>query len=132
MSHESKSVYEMVGGDETFRALVDTFYAKVEADEVLCAIFPDDLEPGKQWQYLFLVQYWGGPKHYAEERGHPRLRMRHMPFPINQDMRDRWVKHMLAAIDAVGIQEPARGMMRDYFERAGTFMINHHNPEDKT
>lgn len=124
MSEEQQSIYTMIGGEDTMRSLVDEFYARVETDTELRAIFPDDLEPGKQWQFLFLMQYWGGPRRYAEERGHPRLRMRHMPYPISPDLRDRWVQHMLDAIDAVGIEEPARATMRDYFERGATFMIN--------
>jgi hemoglobin len=119
-----QSIYEMVGGDATFEKLVDIFYQKVEADELLRPMFPEDLEPGKRWQYLFLTQFFGGPARYQQERGHPRLRMRHMPFPINQAARDHWLAHMLAAIDEVGIPEPARSEMRDYFERGSAFMIN--------
>jgi hemoglobin len=124
MSEGERSIYEIIGGDETFRRLVDNFYARVEADEVLRPLFPDDLEPGKHWQYLFLTQFFGGPSRYAGQRGHPRLRMRHFPFAINQKARDRWLTHMLAAIDDVGIDEPARSFMRDYFERASAHMIN--------
>ncbi|MCA9883899.1 MAG: globin [Anaerolineaceae bacterium] len=124
MDSNQKTVFDMVGGEPTFQKLVDIFYARVEADEELRPLFPDDLEPGKRWQYLFLMQFWGGPAQYAQERGHPRLRMRHAPFPIDASARDAWVGHMLAAIDEVGIQEPARSQMRDYFERGATFMIN--------
>ncbi len=120
---EVQQVYAQVG-DETIKRLVWSFYARVEADVALRAIFPEDLEPGKQWQYLFLVQYFGGPTHYMAERGHPRLRMRHNPYPIDADARDRWLAHMLDAIDAVGITDPARRVMRDYFQRAADFMVN--------
>lgn len=122
------TIYELVGGDATFRALVDEFYRRVEADAVLRPIFPEDLEPGKEWQFLFLTQFFGGPTRYAEERGHPRLRMRHFPFPINREARDLWLGHMLAAIDVVGIEEPARTIMRDYFVRASDHMINVSEP----
>jgi hemoglobin len=121
---EEISIYELAGGEETFARLVDAFYARVEADPLLRSIFPEDLEAGKHWQFLFLIQYFGGPTRYAEERGHPRLRMRHMPFAIGQAARDAWLGHMLAAIDAVGIVEPARSAMREYFERAAAFMVN--------
>lgn len=124
MNREEKTVYELVGGEATFKNLVETFYARVEADDRLRAIFPNDLEPGKRWQQLFLMQFFGGPAQYAAERGHPRLRMRHAPFPINGEMRDRWLMHMQAAIDEVGIEEPARTIMRDYFERAANHMVN--------
>jgi hemoglobin len=118
------TVYDFVGGEPTFRRLVDEFYARVEADEVLRPLFPADLEPGKHWQFLFLSQFFGGPQTYAAERGHPRLRMRHNPFPIDGAMREHWLRHMLDAIDTVGIQEPARATMREYFVRASEHMIN--------
>ncbi|GAB4310652.1 MAG: globin [Phototrophicales bacterium] len=130
MTQERITVYELVGGSETFKKLVDVFYAKVEADAKLRAIFPQDLEPGKRWQYLFLMQYFGGPTEYSEIRGHPRLRMRHAPFPIDAKARDAWLGHMLAAIDEVGIIEPARSIMRDYFTRAADFMINRYTPDE--
>jgi hemoglobin len=124
MQPESKTIYELIGGAPTFERLVDEFYARVEADPLLRPMFPDDLEQGKRWQFLFLSQYFGGPAQYAVERGHPRLRMRHMPFVIDQQARDRWLEHMLVAIDAIGIEEPARSIMREYFERGSAFMIN--------
>jgi hemoglobin len=127
---EKQTIFEMVGGRATFKALVDVFYAKVEADDHLLQIFPDDLEPGKQWQYLFLMQYFGGPPEYSQERGHPRLRMRHNPFPIDADSRERWLQYMLEAIDEVGIEEPARSAMREYFQRGSAFMINRYDPTD--
>ncbi len=124
MTENEQSVYEMIGGTDTFRRLVDAFYKRVEADEYLRPMFPDDLEPGKYWQMLFLIQFFGGPSQYIEERGHPRLRMRHSPFVIDQKGRDHWYTHMCEAIDEVGIQEPARSAMREYFERGSSFMIN--------
>jgi hemoglobin len=127
---EEKAIYELVGGDPTFQRLVDIFYARVEQDAVLRPMFPEDLESGKQWQFLFLTQYFGGPARYQEQRGHPRLRMRHSPFPINQVARDHWLQHMLDAIDEVGIAEPARTEMRNYFERGSTFMINAESAAD--
>src|SRR5437764_73419 len=107
-AEEAASVYEQIGGEATFRRLVDTFYAKVEADPVLRPLFPADLGPGKEHQFLFLSQFFGGPAHYAVRRGHPRLRARHLPFAIGQREADAWLGHMLAAIDEVGIPEPAR------------------------
>jgi hemoglobin len=121
----AQHVYTYVGGEETFRRLVDAFYARVEQDPLLRPLFPADLGPGKEAQWLFLMQYFGGPGEYSNRRGHPRLRMRHMPFSIGQPERDAWLGHMLAAVDEVGIPEPARSLMHEYFERAATFMINH-------
>lgn len=121
---EQQTLYERVGGDETFRRLVDAFYARIERDPLLRPLFPDDLEPGKEHQFLFLTQYWGGPARYNEQRGHPRLRLRHAPFAIDQAARDAWVRHMIAAIDEVGIPEPDRTALVAYFERSGSFLIN--------
>ncbi len=118
------NVYEFVGGAATFWALVEAFYRRVEADPRLRPMFPASLEEGKRWQALFLIQYWGGPTYYHTERGHPRLRMRHMPYRITPEAREAWLAHMLAAIDEVGIAEPARSMMREYFINGSAFMIN--------
>ena len=87
-------------------------------------MFPDDLAESKRWQFLFLIQFFGGPRLYLEERGHPRLRMRHFRFPIDQRARDHWLHHMLEAIDDAGIVDPARAHMRQYFDRASAFLIN--------
>ena len=122
--NQERTVYELVGGEKTFRRLVEAFYARVETDPVLRPLFPTKLEAGKRWQFLFLSQFFGGPTTYSEERGHPRLRMRHMPFAIDQQARDHWLRHMLEAIDEAGIEEPMRSVMTDYFERASTHMIN--------
>ncbi|GAB1422351.1 globin [Anaerolineales bacterium] len=129
MTNLDRSLYDRVGGEETFQKLVDIFYDQIEQDPILRSMFPDDLEPGKKWQRLFLIQYFGGPPVYAEERGHPRLRMRHAPYPIHQDAGERWLKHMLFAIDEVSIAEPDRTIMREYFQKAAPFMVNHYRPE---
>lgn len=118
------TLYDAVGGEPTFERLVESFYARVEADPVLRPMFPADLAAGKRWQKLFLIQYFGGPVRYHEQRGHPRLRMRHNLFPIDQTARDHWLAHMLAAVDEAGIHEPMRSAMRNYFEFASTAMIN--------
>lgn len=130
MAGDVYNIFDMVGGESTFKRLVDAFYSRVEADPELRPMFPDDLEPGKHWQYLFLMQYFGGPQRYAEERGHPRLRMRHSPFPIDDAARAGWLNHMFLAIDEVGIMEPARSFMRNYFEHAASVMVNRVNPDE--
>jgi hemoglobin len=118
------SIYERAGGDEPFRRLVDAFYARIERDPLLRPLFPEDLEPGKLHQFLFITQYFGGPPRYNALRGHPRLRARHLPFVIGQAERDAWVNHMRAAIDEVGFPEDVRTALIHYFERTATFMIN--------
>ena len=97
-------LFDRVGGMPFFERLVDRFYAGVETDPVLLAVYPDhaDFAGARHRLTLFLVQYWGGPTTYSDERGHPRLRMRHAPFAIGSLERDRWLVHMRAAIDASG------------------------------
>ncbi len=127
MKHDEKTLYERIGGELTIFRLVDVFYHKVAQDDALRAIFPQDLSTGKYWQFLFLVQYWGGDTRYSEQRGHPRLRMRHMPYAITPALRDKWVQYMFEAIDEVGIAEPDRSTMRDYFSSGASFMVNRHS-----
>ena len=109
----------------TFLRLADSFYDQVEKDPVLRPLFVDESFDGpKERLGLFLAQFFGGPPNYSLQRGHPMLRARHLPFAIGKPERDAWVGHMLAAIDAVGIAEPARSEMREYFQRAATFLMN--------
>ena len=100
------------------------FYQSVEADLSLRRLYPEDLEPGKAHLAAFLAQYWGGPIRYSLERGHPRLRQRHMQFPIGQKERDAWVTHMVSALDSMEILVDEATLMEDYFKSTATFMIN--------
>lgn len=118
------TVFELVGGQPFFDALVDSFYTRVEADPPLRALYPDDLGPGKRALAMFLAQYWGGPPDYSAEKGHPRLRMRHAPFAIDADARARWLRAMLAAVEASAAPEVARQLFAEYFEMASEAMIN--------
>lgn len=118
------TVHELVGGTEAFVELVDRFYDRVEHDPPLRAVYPDDLEPGKRHLALFLAQYWGGPRTYAEERGHPMLRRRHLPFDVTPDGAARWATHMLAAIDSMDFPAPAAEAMADYVRRFTPSMVN--------
>ncbi len=118
------TVYEAIGGSATFERLVEMFYAGVADDPVLRRLYPKDLTDSKRHLTLFLIQYFGGPGTYSKERGHPRLRMRHLPFPIDQAARDAWVGHMSAAVDSLDLPEAARKELRGYFEGAATFLIN--------
>lgn len=127
MAHTPQSVFDLVG-EESLAAMVDAFYAYVEDDPVLRPMYPVDLAAPKRRLLLFLVQFFGGPQTYSQERGHPRLRMRHFPFAIDQVARDNWLRHMLRAIDDAGIGEPARSRMHEYFERASAFLINRQGP----
>ena len=103
----NRTVYELAGGEETFKRLVERFYSAVAKDEVLRAVYPDeDLSGATERLTLFLIQYWGGPSTYSERRGHPRLRMRHQPFAIGQVQRDAWLRHMTAAVDSLDLAPP--------------------------
>jgi hemoglobin len=125
----NRSVYELAGGEPTFRLLVQRFYARVAADPFLRAIFPDeDLSGATERLTLFLIQYWGGPQTYSEQRGHPRLRMRHQPFAIGQAERDAWLGHMTAAVESLDLAPGVRKALLDYFEMASTAMINRSAP----
>ena len=121
----SVPLFERVGGHQTFVRLIDEFYSGVESDPELRALYPEtDLGPAKQRLLLFLEQYWGGPHTYSETRGHPRLRLRHAPFAVTADMRDRWLRHMNAALDTLDLPPDELAEFREYVTRAAHFMIN--------
>lgn len=119
------SFWEAVGGHDTFERIVRRFYVGVQTDELLWPMYPaEDLE-GAIWRLTaFLEQYWGGPTTYSEERGHPRLRMRHQPFRVTPSARDAWLRHMRAAIDEEALSPLHENMLWDYLERAAHAMVN--------
>jgi hemoglobin len=117
--------YEAVGGEATFRVLVDEFYAGVAEDPLLRPMYPEeDLGPAAERLRLFLIQYWGGPSTYQERRGHPRLRMRHAPFTIGEAERDAWLRNMRRAVDALDLPADQAKTLWEYLERAAYFMVN--------
>jgi hemoglobin len=117
--------YDEVGGRETFSRIVSVFYREVALDPVLKPMYPEeDLGPAEERLLLFLEQYWGGPTTYGETRGHPRLRMRHMPFRVDPDARDRWLRHMRTAIDEAQLSPLHEATLWDYLERAAYAMVN--------
>ncbi|HYR50771.1 MAG TPA: globin [Candidatus Eisenbacteria bacterium] len=121
----NRSMYELAGGEETFRLLVKRFYSRVAEDALLRAVYPEeDLAGATERLTLFLIQYWGGPSTYSEQRGHPRLRLRHRPFAIGQPERDAWLGHMTAAVESLDLEPAVRKALLDYFETASTAMIN--------
>jgi hemoglobin len=124
--HAPPTVYDVVGGTPFFEGLVDRFYKGVALDPVLLPVYPqpDDLGPARRRLTLFLVQYWGGPTTYGDERGHPRLRMRHAPFVIGPVERDRWLLHMHAAVDAMDPPAEARAALLEYFDTAAESLRN--------
>jgi hemoglobin len=122
------TLYERVGGEPFFVDLVDRFYLGVAGDPLLRPLYPDDLTESSRHLALFLMQYWGGPSTYGEERGHPRLRMRHAPFVVGPAERDSWLRHMLAALleleSASRIADADARDLRDYLEMAANSLVN--------
>jgi hemoglobin len=120
------SFYDQVGGQPFFERLVGGFYDGVEKSELLRAMYPEDLEESKRHLVLFLAQYWGGPRTYQEERGHPRLRMRHAPFRVTKGARDAWLGAMNTALASVRseLSDEQFSTMTSYFEMAANQMRN--------
>ena len=117
--------FELVGGTETFKQLTDKFYEGEAQDDVLRPMYPeDDLGPAAERLRMFLEQYWGGPTTYQEQRGHPRLKMRHAPFKINPLARQRWLHHMQVAVDSLGLSPLNKAELWGYLDRAATAMLN--------
>ena len=117
--------WEQIGGRPVFENLVRRFYEGVQTDPVIWSMYPqDDLEGAIQRLTGFLEQYWGGPGTYSEQRGHPRLRMRHSPFHINPEARDHWLMHMRAAVNSLDLSPRDDAMLWEYLERAAHAMVN--------
>ena len=127
------TVFEAVGGQRFFDELVERFYDAVETDPLLRPMYPANMGPSRERLAGFLAQYWGGPSHYSEKRGDPRLRMRHMPFAIGLAERNAWMRHMEASLSVATLADgthrplPAeiRDAMFDHFDNAATHLINH-------
>lgn len=126
MNEGQTTLFEVVGGMPFFEALVGRFYDGVAADPALLRLYPepDDLAPARRRLTLFLAQYWGGPTTYNEERGHPRLRMRHAPFAIGGEERDRWLMHMRSALASLDPPDDVRAALEQYFDMAAESMRN--------
>jgi hemoglobin len=117
--------YDAIGGHETFVALVRRFYAGVATDPPLRGLYPEeDLGPAEERLRMFLEQYWGGPRTYSDQRGHPRLRMRHFPFRIGPIERDAWLRCMRIAVDEADLDPAHRDQLWQYLEYAAASMVN--------
>jgi hemoglobin len=122
---ESTTFYDEIGGYDTIRRIVDRFYEGVAQDPVLRPMYPEeDLGPAAERFTKFLAQYWGGPSTYSEERGHPRLRMRHAPFPVTPAAAQRWLVHFREGLDSVGLTPEQDAQFWDYVTHAAQFMVN--------
>ncbi|MBJ6361416.1 globin [Paenibacillus sp. MAHUQ-46] len=102
------TIYEALGGGQAIRQLVETFYPKVKADPLIGPLFPEDIDPVMEKQYMFLTQFFGGPQLYSDVHGHPMMRARHMPFPITRERADAWLACMAAALEELGVDEDLR------------------------
>ncbi len=120
----AETIHARLGGDDPFWRIARAFYARVDRDPRIRAMFPDNLDEPIRNQAEFLIQYFGGPQAYSQRKGHPRLRMRHAPYAIDLDARNAWMEHMLGALEDAAIPEPERALMREYFEKASLFLIN--------
>ncbi len=126
---EEVTPYDAMGGHATFVRLVHRFYQGVATDPVLRPLYPEaDLGPAEQRLLMFLEQYWGGPRTYSDERGHPRLRLRHAPFAVTPEARDRWLLHMRAGVDELDLPEPLEHALWDYLVNAAHSMVNQLDP----
>jgi len=130
MSQDTEpNIYDQVGGKGFFESLVAAFYRGVASDSILRPMYPeDDLAPAAERLQLFLEQYWGGPGTYGELRGHPRLRMRHAPFPVDETARDHWLAIMRGALDEQHLSEDLDQKLWNYFVMAAMSMVNMDNP----
>lgn len=121
----ARTFYDEIGGMPTIAKIVDRFYEGVATDDVLRPMYPeDDLGPAAERLTLFLAQYWGGPTTYSDNRGHPRLRMRHAPFAVTPLAKERWLHHFEAGLDSVDLTPEQRAKFWDYATHAAQFMVN--------
>lgn len=117
--------YGQIGGHATFEKMIHVFYEGIAADPLLRAMYAEeDLGPAERRMLMFMEQYWGGPRTYLEERGHPRLRMRHVPFAVTPEARDRWLAAMRKGVDAVELSPLHEATLWDYLERAAASLVN--------
>lgn len=120
-----ENFYAEVGGAPVFHGIVRRFYEQVAEDEVLRPLYPEeDLGPAEDRLRMFLEQYWGGPRTYSDQRGHPRLRMRHMPFKVGPIERDAWLRCMKVAVDEADLDEQHREQLWHYLQYAAASMVN--------
>jgi hemoglobin len=128
VTQPQRSFYDEVGGHATFAVIVARFYEQVRDDEILLPLYPeDDMDGAEERLRLFLEQYWGGPRTYSDQRGHPRLRMRHAPFRIGYLERDAWLRCMhtaVASIDSATLDDAHRRALLDYLQMAADSMVN--------
>ncbi|MBD0383502.1 globin domain-containing protein [Paenibacillus sedimenti] len=121
---DRRTLYELMGGAETIRKLVEAFYPKVQNHPLLAPLFPSDLTPVIEKQYLFLSQFFGGPSLYSDQYGHPMMRARHMPFPITVERADAWLSCMAAAMSEIGLPNDLRDFLLERLKGSAYHFVN--------
>ncbi|MGG1517528.1 globin [Paenibacillus oryzisoli] len=120
----SNTVYDLMGGAATIRRLVEAFYPKVQAHPLLGPLFPEDISPVMDKQYLFLTQFFGGPQLYSDQYGHPMMRARHMPFPITRERAAAWLGCMSEAMDEIGMPDDLKLFLLERLQGPAYHFIN--------
>jgi len=120
----SLSIYDNLGGEKTLRSLVEAFYPKVQAHPLLGPLFPEDIFPVMEKQFMFMSQFFGGPSLYSDQYGHPMMRARHMPFPITEERAEAWLSCMASALQEIGIEDPFRAFILQRLSGPAHHFIN--------
>ncbi|MFC3341468.1 globin domain-containing protein [Paenibacillus abyssi] len=118
------TLYEAIGGETTVRRIVEAFYPRVQAHPLIGPLFPEDITPVMEKQYLFLTQFFGGPTLYSDQNGHPMMRARHLPFPINKERADAWLSCMQGALKEIGLNEELQAIVLERLSGPAYHFIN--------
>ncbi|CAM4381621.1 globin [Paenibacillus phoenicis] len=122
--NQGLSLYDNLGGEETIRRLVEAFYPRVQRDPLLGPLFPEDITPVMEKQFMFLSQFFGGPSLYSDAFGHPMMRARHLPFPVTTERAEAWLACMKAALEEIGVEEPLRGIVLERLSGPAFHFVN--------
>ncbi|MUG86416.1 globin [Paenibacillus timonensis] len=122
--NQGESLYDNLGGEETIRRLVEAFYPRVQREPLLGPLFPEDITPVMEKQFMFLSQFFGGPSLYSDAVGHPMMRARHLPFPVTQERAEAWLACMSAALEEIGVEEPLREFVLERLSGPAFHFVN--------
>jgi hemoglobin len=121
---KNNTIYEAIGGESAVRKLVEAFYTRVQRHPLLAPIFPEDITPVMEKQYLFLTQFFGGPSLFSEQHGHPMMRARHLPFPVTKERADAWLGCMKGALEEIGIEPDLQAFVLERLSGPAYHFIN--------
>lgn len=124
MERYTESIYEAIGGEETIRKMVEAFYPRVQAHPWLAPLFPEDITPVMERQFMFLSQFFGGPAIYTERFGHPMMRARHLSFPVTKERADAWLSCMREALQEIGMEPELSAMVMERLSGPAYHFIN--------